>query len=589
MNVRHLAGQMQKIPVKIQGEKSSALDLARGRIVFIMLVFMLCYIVLAAKLVDATIIAGYFHQNSERPSSKVENKIEQQVDVSANKQNAVIKNQPRADIIDRNGVILASSLKTASLYVDQKKILDPVETARSLAKIFPDMKYGDLVKKMQGQKQFVWIKRNLTPSEQDKILQIGDPGLAFEFNYRRVYPQGPLTSHFVGYTDVDGKGLGGIERSFNKVLSQQDNAVQLTLDVRLQHILRKEIMGAMNEFSGIGGAGMIMDVNSGEVLAAVSYPDFDPHAPEDPKKPNMFNRVTLGAYELGSTFKIFTFAALLEKKKVKMSTTYDVTQPLRRHKRVINDYHPMHRAITVPEAFMHSSNIATALMAESVGTKGMKDIFGDLGLMQKAKIELEEIASPILPSPWREISTLTASYGHGIAVTPVQLMAAVSTVVNGGYAVQPTLIVDAAAKEDIHEKSLRIISKETSLKMRQLLRLVVTEGTGSNADVPGYMVGGKTGTSEKIINGHYVRDKRMSSFVGVFPIDNPKYAVFVTIDEPKGTKKSYGYATAGWVAAPAVGRIIKTMAPILNIQPEPMETVDVAEPLKQFVSLESKE
>jgi cell division protein FtsI (penicillin-binding protein 3) len=561
-----------RLSMRIEGEKNSALENARGRIVLIVALFMMSYIVIAARLVDATLIQGMLHNGEE--TSVLDKSREQ------DRQNQSSK---RGDIVDRNGVVLATSLKTASLYADQKLMLDATYTAQELVKIFPDMAYGDTLKKLQGQKRFVWIKRNLTPDEQTKILQIGEPGLAFDYDYRRIYPQGALTAHMVGYTDVDGRGLGGVERSFHKLLStQKDEAMRLTIDVRLQHILRRETQKAITDFNGIAGAGLIMDVRSGDVLAAVSLPDFDPHDPQgggdDQRK---FNRVTLGVYELGSTFKIFSTTAFLEKFKT-LDARFDARTPLYRYRRVINDFHPERRVLTLPEVFMLSSNIGTALMGEKVGTESLKSLYKDLGLMSKMAFDIDEIGRPLMPYPWQEISTLTASYGHGIAVSPLQLTVAVSAIVNGGTMVKPRLVLPDEDNEPRVQKQIRVISKDTSLKMRQLLRLVVKDGTASKANVTGYDVGGKTGTAEKNINGRYVGDKRISSFIGVFPMHDPQYAVFIMVDEPKPNKSSYGYATAGWVSAPAVGHVIGSMGPLLNMKPAD-PSVDIAEPLQNYI------
>lgn len=563
-----------KLSMHIVGEKSSALDLARSRIVLIVGLFMIIYIVVAARLVDATIIQGYFRTSDELTS------VDREQDKRADEK---IR---RADIIDRNGVLLATSLKTASLHADPKLILDPVGTAKALVKVFPELVYGETLRKLQDNKRFVWIKRNLTPEEQQKILEIGDPGLAFDYDFRRFYPQGALTSHIVGYSDVDGRGLGGIERSFNKILTSDGKPIELTIDVRLQHILRRETKAAMQDFTAKAAAGVIMDVNSGEILAAVSLPDFDPQKPEArPDSAEMFNRITLGVYEMGSIFKIFTTAAVLDKTSVSMGQTFNTTQPLVRYGRKISDYHPEKHPLTLPEIFMHSSNIGTALLAETIGTANLRNFLKDLGLTKKEEFEINEVGTPLLPTPWREINTLTVSYGHGIAVTPLQVVAAASSIVNGGYLVKPTLIKGEAEKKNAH---IRVVRQETSLKMRQLMRLVVTEGTGGNADVPGYMVGGKTGTADKAENGRYVKGKRMSSFMGFFPINDPKYAVFIVVDEPNPNKKSYGYATAGWVAAPAVGRVISSMAPLLNMKPL-NNAPDIAAPLHQFVSIQAED
>ncbi len=562
----------QRLSMRIMGEKSGYLDLARGRIVLVTVLFMIGYIVIAARLVDATLIEGYLRDRSEATEEQVPKKAE------SNKNKGF-----RADITDRNGVLLATSLKTASLYADAKFILDPKAAATGLTKIFPELTYGDVLKKLQSNKRFIWIKRNMTPQEQTAVLELGEPGLVFDYSYHRIYPEGPLAGHMVGYTDIDGRGLAGVERSFNNLLSDSDDPLRLTLDIRLQHILRREVKRAMTDFTGIGGAGVIMDVNSGEILAATSLPDFDPNAANtNPMAPDMFNRVTLGTYELGSTFKIFTTAALLDQKRTPFAHKFDATKPIKEGGHTIHDYHAENKMLTLPEVFMVSSNIGTAKMAQEIGTAGLKSMFADLGLLKKMDFEIDEVAAPIIPSPWREINTLTASYGHGIAVTPLQMVSAVSSIVNGGIKVTPKLVMDAGSNKKESEQ-VRVVSKETSLKMRQLMRLVVSHGTGKKANVPGYYIGGKTGTADKNINGRYIGDKRMAIFVGVFPINDPQYAVMVLVDEPHPNKGSYGYATAGWVAAPAAGRIVNAMGSLIGMSPQENMT-DISEPLKQFIA-----
>lgn len=554
------------LSMRIAGERSSSLDQARGRIVLIVALFMGVYILVAARLVDATIIQGYFKKDTEIHLTQVDE---------------VHKSVRRADIVDRNGVILATSLKTASLYADAKHVMDPVGTAKGLVKIFPELSYGDTLKKLQSHKRFIWLKRNLTPEQQQGVLEIGDPGLAFDYDYRRVYPEASLSSHMVGYTDIDGKGLAGIERSFDKLLKTSSEPLKLTLDVRLQHILKRETKKAVDDFTALSGAGVIMNVNTGEVLAAVSLPDFDPHEPvHDIKDTKRFNRVTSGVYELGSVFKIFAFAAFLDKNHPPMSQQMDATKPLHRGRFVISDFHGEKRPLTLPEIFMVSSNIGTALMGEQVGTEGLRNFYSDLGLTKKAVFEVEELGAPLLPNPWREISTLTASYGHGIAVSPLQLTSGVSSVINGGYRINPTIVYKD--KGERVKPSVRVVSKDTSLKMRQLLRLVVTEGTARKADVKGYFVGGKTGTADKNIGGRYDHNRRMSSFIGVFPIQNPQYAVLIVVDEPHPNKTSYGYATAGWVSAPAVARVVSSAGPLLNMKTDP-DAPDISEPLHAYV------
>jgi cell division protein FtsI (penicillin-binding protein 3) len=551
------------------GEKSGNLDLVRGRIVLLVMMFLFFYGAVMVRVVDATIIQGLFDETEGYIGAP-------QADAGEGDHDSKF----RADIVDRNGVLLATSLKTASLHADPKIILNPVDTAKGLVKIFPDMIYGEVLKKLQSEKRFVWIKRNLTPGEQKKILEIGEPGLVFDYDYRRFYPQGDLASHVVGYSNIDGKGQAGIERSFDNLLKASDRPLQLTLDIRLQHILRREVYEAMKSFTAKAGVGILMDVHTGEVLAATSLPDFNPHTPSaDASSPEMFNRLTLGMYELGSTFKIFTTAALLEKKNFPLSRKYDTTEPVRMAGHTIHDYHPEKRPLSIPEIFMVSSNIGTVHMAQDLGTDSMKKFYDDLGLMSKMTLDIDEVGSPIIPSPWREINTLTASYGHGIAVSPMQLVTATSAIVNGGIKVNAHFV----KQENEPIASTRVISQQTSLKMRQLMRLVVSHGTARKADVDGYEIGGKTGTAQKNVHGRYDAGKRIATFVGAFPIDDPKYAILVMVDEPNPNSKSYGYATAGWVAAPAVSKIVSSVGSILGMKPD-MDAVDISDPLMQFVS-----
>jgi len=569
-----------RLSAPIMGEKSDSLTLARGRLVLITAFFMLCYLVVGARLIDVSIIKGYL---SQQPDAIGSNDRKQT-------QNTDGKNKFRADIIDRHGVLLATSLKTASLYADSKKILSPAETAKGLIKIFPQLTYGDTLKKLQSGKRFIWVKRNLTPKEQGSVLDLGEPGLVFDYDYHRLYPQGNLVSHMVGYSDIDGNGLAGIERSFNALLVKSEDPIRLSIDVRLQHILRREIKRAIADFTAIAGAGVIIDVNTGEILAATSLPDFDPNrVTANPTAPEMFNRVTLGVYEPGSVFKIFTTAALIESKHPSFLKKYDAVNPIREGRFTIKDFHPEKRPLTIPEIFMVSSNIGTAHMAQEIGTEEFKKSLTDFGLMKRSEFEIDEIGKPIIPSPWRDINTLTASYGHGIAVTPLQLISGVATVINGGLKIKPSLVMEDKNNQGNKDKSeLRVISKETSLKMRQLMRLVVSQGTAKKADIDGYNIGGKTGTAQKNIHGRYIADKRMALFVGAFPMNNPKYAVLVMVDEPKPNKSSFGYATAGWVAVPAVGRIISDMGSIMGMRPR-HDDADIAEPLKQFISVENGE
>lgn len=560
--------------VRLQGERSATLDRMRGRVVLIGLFFVAAYASVAVRAFDLAV----FQNKSLRGGEAQEGYY--------NYSDAKVE---RGNVYDRNGILLATSLPSASLYADPALIISPEQLARQLSKIFPGMDYGATLQKLQGQGRFVWIRRNITPAQQHAVLQLGQPGLAFEHEVKRYYPHGPLFSHMVGYTDVDSNGLGGVERSFNKYLAGGQD-LRLSMDIRLQHILHREVSRAMSDFSAIGGGGVIMDARTGEILAGVSLPDFEPDQAGSVKPEQMFNRLTLGVYELGSMFKIFSTAAALDLKKLPLGYQFDVRQPIKVGRFTIKDFHPENRMLTLAEVFMHSSNIGSARMGQMVGTDGLRNFYKDLGLLDTMQFEINEVGKPLVPNPWREVSTLTASYGHGLSTTPLQMSAAVASIVNDGLLVKPTLVLDdRATKKSVEHTDVRVISSKTSEDMRALLRLVVSEGTGGKADVPGYEIGGKTGTAEKSVNGRYDRKKLISSFVSVFPSSDPQYVVMVMVDEPKGNKQSYGYATAGWVAAPAVSRIVSSMASVLALPPQYVpEEKDVSHPLKQYVAVKKK-
>ena len=552
--------------VSLQGEKSTALDLARGRLVLISAFFILTYAIVMVRAFDLSIIQGVF---SDAPLKSIA-QYEQPVD-----------GPRRADIVDRNGILLATTLEMVSLYADPKMIHDKAAAADALVNIFPALSRDDLLKKMNSKRRFVWLNRNIMPHEQREILKIGEPGLLFEEGARRLYPHGNLAAHIVGYADTDDQGLAGLEREHSDALNKGE-VIRTTLDVRLQHALRRSVSTAITDFTAKAGTGVVMDVKTGEILAAVSLPDFDPHDAGNAPDRAKFNRLSLGVYELGSMFKIFSTAALLDNHELPMGYRFDAREPIKVGRFTINDYHAEDRELTIPEVFMYSSNIGTAKMGEMIGTEGLKSFYADLGLLEPLDIDYPEVGKPIYPTPWREVNTLTASYGHGIATSPLQLAVATSAIVNDGLYVRPKLVMNDEPQDDAE---LRLISSKTAHKMQALMRLVVSDGTARKAEVPGYLVGGKTGTAEKAGAGGYHKKKLISSFVGAFPMDDPRYVVMVMVDEPKGNKQSYGYATAGWVAAPAAARVVSSIASILNIDPvENVAAHDVAEALRVFVA-----
>ena len=477
-----------------------------------------------------------------------------------------------ADIVDRNGNVLAATLDSPSLYANPKQITDAAQATDKLVRVFPTLGAAEVHAKLTSGKSFVWIRRHLTPAEQFDVNQLGIPGLDFEHEERRVYPDGGLTSHVVGYTGIDNAGFAGVERALADVLRGRREPLQLSLDVRLQYILREELQRVVDDFTAKGGAGLIMDVNTGEIVAMESLPDFDPNHPTavDPGHPaipladRMFNRITLGVYELGSIFKIFTVAMALDSGTATVTSTYDASHPIRIGRFTISDYHGKHRVLSVPEILMYSSNIGAARMAVAAGAQTQREFLARLGLLKTPKIEVSEVAAPHFPAKWREVNVMTIAFGHGISVTPLSFATAAAALVNGGILRQATLVKLPAGYAP---QGQQVISAKTSDQMRRLLRLVVEHGTGTMAAAPGYVVGGKTGTADKVSGRHYAERKLLSSFVGVFPINNPKYLILTMVDEPHPNKQSHGYATAGWTVAPATSRIIERIAPLLGVQP----------------------
>jgi cell division protein FtsI (penicillin-binding protein 3) len=532
-------------PAALDGPAQQSLEVSHTRLVITAALFCLAFLVVGARLIE---VAGFKAGEPRLARGHGVERVE----------------TARADIVDRNGVLLASTLDVSSLFANPKQIKNPDRVAQLLAGVLPDVNESEIAAKLAADKSFVWIKRQLTPSQELAVNRLGIPGLQFQAESRRVYPKGSLAAHAVGYADIDGKGLAGVERGFDEILRDRREPVELSLDVRLQYILRDEISRQVAAFNAIGGMGIVMDVNTGEVLALASLPDFDPNAPGSATDETIFNRATLGIYEMGSTFKIFNTAMALDGRTATLTSSYDATSPIKIGRFTIHDDHPQKRWLTVPEIFEYSSNIGAAKMALAAGGDRQQQFLGRLGLLKAPSFELPEIGAPLVPSPWHEINTMTVAFGHGISVSPLQMASAVSAVVNGGVLHRATLIKRPAG---YLPSSQQVLSARTSEDMRRLLRLVVERGTGKLASAPGYLVGGKTGTAEKVSGKRYDRKELLSSFVGVFPITEPRYLVMISIDEPHGNKESHGFATGGWAAAPAVARLVQRMAPLMGIQP----------------------
>jgi cell division protein FtsI (penicillin-binding protein 3) len=503
---------------------------------------------------------------------------------------AAAATKARADIVDRNGMLLATNLPSVSLHVDQSEVLDAAEAADKLASVLPHLSRATLLARITGSARFAWVERNLTPDQAYAINRLGLPGFGFERTERRVYLQGPLIAHVLGYTGVDNHGLAGIERGLDARLQEGAatgaRPIALSLDLRVQHVVAEELQRTIDEFQAVGGAGVVLDVDTAEVVALVSLPSFDPNGRKAVDNEEEFNRVTKGIYELGSTFKAFTIAMALDYGVCDLDDGYDASKPIRISRFTITDDHPQNRWLTVPEIFMHSSNIGAAKMAVEVGAERQKEFLERFGLLAALPLELPETGRPRFPKKWREINTMTIAFGHGVAVTPLHLANGIATLVNGGVLRRPTFL-----KEQPGEKvpGDQVIAPETSAKMRKLLRLVVTEGTGQKAAAAGYLVGGKTGTAEKPGLSGYRKKSLISTFVAAFPINAPRYVVLAMIDEPKGNRATFGFATAGWTAAPAAGRIIERIAPLLGIEPVDEAEATVKDGLELHqVALEAK-
>lgn len=550
--------------VRLDGVRKRALETGRARLAVTALVFAAAYSLITVRMIDVAVVDSVTAKPRALPTARTEG-LEME----------------RADITDRNGIILATSLPTVSLYAKAYEILDPADAAAKLVSVLPDLHQAEIQARLASGKQFVWLRRNLTPRQQYDVNALGIPGLYFEKGERRVYPHGNLAAHIVGMTDIDNKGIAGIEKRFDQGLRGEHKPVRLSIDVRAQTVVRNELLKAIAEFRALGGLGMVLDIHTGEMLAMVSLPDFDPNDPPAGQSEALFNRATKGAYEMGSTMKLFNTALAFESGKFNVNTPVDCTKPIVFAGHTIHDDHALNRWASVAEVLIHSSNIGSAHMALEVGTEAQRAFMAKVGMLHTPTIELPEVGGPLVPNPWREINTVTISFGHGLSITPLQLVQGVASLVNGGIFHPVTLL---ARPEDQPLPGERIVKQKTSDQVRQLMRMVVSEGTGKKADVPGYEVGGKTGTAEKAVNGSYKKKAVLSSFVAAFPMDNPRYVVLASIDEPQGTKETYGFITAGWTAAPVAGRIIAQVAPLMGLMPKAMPPATSTPGGKGFVA-----
>ena len=469
----------------------------------------------------------------------------------------------RADIMDRNGEIIATSLPTVNLSAKPTLIKNPEEVAAKLSAIFPDVTYERFVDLLSRKKKFVYLKRNLSPAQQSQVNALGVPGLEFENCEKRIYPHENLFAHILGNTNVDNQGISGLESFMDDRLTTSTKPVKLSVDMGIQNTIREELKAGMEHFKAEGAAAILMNVNTGQIVAMTSVPDFNPNDNIKVADRAMFNFATKGVYEAGSVFKVFNTAMCLDSGKIDVNSRFDTSKPVYFGRYRVSDPHGSHKMLTPEDILVESSNIGSTLEVMQVGKQYQRAFFQKINMDKSlSDFEVTETAKPLFLSEkrWSEHSMATISYGYGISTTPLHIISAFSAIVNGGIYHEPTLLAETK------DNGRRVVSQQTSEKMRTLLRAVVVRGTGRRANVEGYQVFGKTGTADKLVNGRYDHKKSISTFISGFPASNPKYALLVVFDDPKGLKETFNHTEAGWNAVPTKKNIITAVAPQLNIK-----------------------
>jgi cell division protein FtsI (penicillin-binding protein 3) len=529
---------------------------ARARVGLAMLAFALVYALIGSRLVMFAI--GADAHSARRAAS-------QEVVATA-----------RPDIVDRNGAILATDVKAASMFGEPRRIIDKDEAIELLTATVPDLDEAEVRERLSTRKGFVWLKREITAKQQQDIHKLGIPGIGFLRENKRVYPTGNEVAHLIGLVNIDNQGIAGMEKWLdNQGLADLHRAgfatdrlqkpVELSVDLRVEHALRDELLKAKEKFHTKAASGLVTNVNTGEIIAMVSVPDFDPNNPKEAHDPDRINRLTTGVYEMGSTFKAFTLAMALDTGKYGLDSLWDARGPLHYGKFAIHDDEPKGRFLNMKEVFTFSSNVGAARIALSQGVEAHKAFLRKMGQLDRLRTELPESASPILPRRWSELNTITIAFGHGMAVAPLQAVMGVSALANGGLLIPPTFL--KRTEEEARAIAKRVIKPETSDKMRFLMRLNAEIGTARKADVKGYYIGGKTGTAEKVVNGRYAKKRVLTAFTAILPADKPKYQLLIMLDEPQALKETYGFITSGWNAVPTAGNVIARIGPLLGIEP----------------------
>ncbi len=540
----------------LYGENVNRHAKARARVGLAILAFAAVYTVIATRLVMFAVF----------PESHVVRRAGSQERIST----------ARPDIVDRNGQILATDVRSPSLFAEPRRIIDLDEATELLTAVLPDLDALELRDRLNTKKGFIWVKREITPKQQREIHKLGLPGVGFLAENKRVYPNSAEVSHLIGHVNIDNQGIAGIEKWLDGrglqalhmagfATDRLQKPIELAVDLRVQHALRDELIASAEKFKVKAAAGLVVDVRTGEIISMVSLPDYDPNSPKQANDPLRINRLTTGVFELGSTFKALTLAMALDSGKFNLNSMLDARGSLRYGKFNIGDYHGQNRVLSLPEVFTYSSNIGTARLALGVGVEHHKWFLRKLGQLDRLRTELPESAEPLVPKRWGELNTVTIAFGHGLSVAPLQAVAGINALVNGGLLIPPTFM--KRSPEDAMKLAKQVIKPDTSEKMRYLMRLNAEKGTASKAEVKGYYVGGKTGTSEKVVGGRYSKTKLLTTFTAILPADKPRYQILIMLDEPQGLPETHGYATSGWNAAPTAGKVIARIAPMLGIEP----------------------
>jgi len=547
----------QRLKSSAAGLFASRGDLSGGRIAQLALILGLAYAGIAGKLVKLGI--------SSEPPQTLKSAADDAVSGA------------RPDLLDRNGEILATDIHTMSVFAEPRRIIDKDEAVELITAVLPEVDAKELRERLTSKKGFVWIKRQVTRKEQQEIFHLGLPGVGFVPENKRVYPNGPIGAHVIGYVDKDNIGIAGMEKYLDEQSLTDPHVpgfaidpaalkpVRLSIDLKATQALRDELLAGLDRYHAKAGAGAIIDVNTGEVIALESLPDYDPNDPGDMKDPTKINRINVGVYEMGSTFKAISIAMALESGKVNLGSHLDARDSLRYGRFTIHDFHATHRVLSLPEVFTHSSNIGTARMALMVGVEGHQAFLRKMGQLDRLRTELPESAEPLWPKRWTELNTMTIAFGQGINVAPLQAMMAVAALANGGHMMAPTFLPrDVTTAMAV---SHRVVSEQTSESMRYLMRSNATHGSASFANIDGYYVGGKTGTADKIFHGHYSDNQVFTTFMAITPANKPKYLYLVLYDQPQSAPGDGGYHTAAYNSGRVAGNLIRRVEPLEDRPP----------------------